>query len=284
MDRVLDDLFHQVRFADRAIHHVVAAGLARDFRQFDLFKGFAHGRHLGHEPFLHQATLLTARVGVQLVVETNGGEFFLPEPSLQRHIEADIHRGPVAGQYHHVLDLSRKPHTERAFQPGRNRVLVAEERMNIVDAHVRKDQAGATGGPHHHGILRGGQRRQDIPERHGLRTPGTQRMLFNQFLRGPDILPPAAILPIRGAFHQILVFRRHDFEHFRGYFNSFLTHGRLLAHIQNYHVHSAYRVDGSDERMPRQLPRPARLSDFRPKCFFRSAAMTSGGMVMPPQT
>src|SRR5207244_2368118 len=80
------------------------AGLLGDLGQAHFVKLLTHWRHLRHEPLLHQATLLTAGVGIEFVVEADGREFLLAEPGLQRVVQSDVHRGSVSGQHHDILD------------------------------------------------------------------------------------------------------------------------------------------------------------------------------------
>ena len=60
--------------------------------------------------------LLAASVGVELVVETDGGELLLAEPGLERHVQADVDGGAVAGEDDDVLHPAREPHAQRALQ------------------------------------------------------------------------------------------------------------------------------------------------------------------------
>src|SRR2546422_5084325 len=55
--------------------------------------------------------------------------------------------------------------------------------------------------------------RSDVAKRHGLGAAGAQRVLFDQLLVDPDILPAPALFPPGGVGHQVAVFRRRSEEH-----------------------------------------------------------------------
>jgi hypothetical protein len=203
----------------------MAAGFPSDLGQTDLLKRFSNRRHLGDKALLHEPAFLTTSVGIQFVIEADGREFFLPEPRLQRHIETDIDRGAITGQDDDILRATGKSHRERPLKSGRDGILIAEQRVNVVDRDVWEDEAGAAGRPHHDGVFRIRKRGKDITERHGLRTSGAERVLFNELLGSSDIFPAAVLVTVRRPIYQILIFGRHDIEKLRRNFNSLFTHG-----------------------------------------------------------
>src|SRR2546422_7307748 len=70
--------------------------------------------------------------------------------------------------------------------------------------------------------------RSDVAKRHGLGAAGAQRVLFDQLLVDPDILPAPALFPPGGVGHQVAVFRRHDVEELFTDLDFFFAHGLLL--------------------------------------------------------
>ena len=152
-DRVPDHLLNEGRFADGALDHVMATRFASNFRQTDLIEEFSDRRHLGDESFLHQTALLATGIGVQFVIEANRGELLLAEPGLQRHVEADIDGGAVAGEHDHVFRPAREADAQGALQAGGDGVLVPEEGVNVVHGHHGEHQAGAAGGTDHDGVF-----------------------------------------------------------------------------------------------------------------------------------
>jgi hypothetical protein len=202
----------------------VTSGFPRDLREAYFIEQFSDWGHFGHEPLLHQAAFLAAGIGVQLVVEANGGKLFLPEPGLERHVQADVHCRAVSRQHDDILDAIRKADRQGPLQAGGHRVLIAEQGMDVVDGHMREDQAGAAGRADHDGVFRVGERGEHIAKRHGLGTSGTERVLFNEFLGGADIFPSPVFLAIRGMIDQILIVQRHDVIQIRGYSDAFFAH------------------------------------------------------------
>src|SRR6478735_4447367 len=96
--------------------------------------------------------------------------------------------------------------------------------MDIVDGDMRKDQAGAARRADHDGVFRVGKRGEHIAKRHGLGTSGTERVLFDEFLRGADIFPPPVFLAIGGMVDEVLIVQRHDVVQIRRYGDAFLAH------------------------------------------------------------
>src|SRR3989449_3745174 len=70
--------------------------------------------------------------------------------------------------------------------------------------------------------------RSDVAKRHGLGAAGAQRVLLDQLLVDPDILPAPALFPPGGVGHQVAVFRRHDVEELFTDLDFFFAHGLLL--------------------------------------------------------
>src|SRR2546428_1734648 len=148
-DRILHDLLNQWRLAHRAVDYIDTAGLLGDFGQAYFVELLPDRRHLRHETLLHQSALLPAGIGVQLIVEADRRELLLAEPGLQSVVQSDVHRRPVAGQHHDILDAVREAQGQRALQPRRDRVLIPKQRMDVMDRHMREDQAGAPRRPDH---------------------------------------------------------------------------------------------------------------------------------------
>src|SRR6476659_5681235 len=87
-----------------------------------------------------------------------------------------------------------------------------------------KNQTGAARRADHDGVFRVGKRGEHIAKRHGLGTSGTERVLFNEFLRGADIFPSPVFLAISGMVDEVLIIQRHDVVKIRRYGNTFLAH------------------------------------------------------------
>ena len=94
----------------------MAPGFAGDFRHPYLIKLLAARGHFGNKAFLHQAAFLAACVSVKLIVKTNSGKFFLPEPGLHSHVKTDVHSRAIARKDNNILDFIREPRDEASLE------------------------------------------------------------------------------------------------------------------------------------------------------------------------
>src|SRR5437870_5877305 len=147
--------------------------------------------------------------------------------------------------------------------------------MNVMDGDMREHQARAAGGAHHDGVFGVGQGRQNVAKRHGFRTARAERVLFNQFLIDPDILPPTAFFAPGRVRHEVAILGWHDIEELFTDLNSLFAHGLSPRPLSGFSV----RLSGIT-----QLPRPARVATDFPSDRWMCSTITSGGIVMPPAT